>query len=510
MLIRILHICFSLFLAAPMLWSQSERPAEYGLSARQGQLSANESRAQMFLAPSSEQGAMARQYVLREIEASAQRLDGQKIHRKRTKKVLQLLRQEIEGRYLRQYDPLADFSQLFKRGSYNELTAAAFTSMLLSELGLVHRLSYHQRQPLIELADGTDLGIANWGRRRPPGLSSEQEQARLIELCNALELPPQSDLRQSILAPFRSATTKRPLQPVELTGMLYYRQALQFYTQQRYPAALAALERARTYFNDPKLDLVRYAILYQQAGQQAADSLQTEPLLELYEIHPSSEIKTELVRRFAQQAEYWLLHKDDYPALDKLYRQYRQTLAGEAVMLQQLKEIYFIEMAHYYAQQQNTSHVITYLDSLTLYRPNDPQIQHIISQLLVRSLSQQRDPVVGLANIAAYRRDFPFLRSHTMLNDMELSHRAELIRQAFDAGREAEALKSLEAFEQLLSRTGLTPRGPLWITTAYVAASAYYFRMADYPNARWYIRRALDLVPEDDFLLHRLEVLEQY
>jgi hypothetical protein len=292
--------------------------------------------------------------------------------------------------------------------------------------------------------------------------------------------------------------------------MLYYRRALDFYAKGQASAAVEALDRARTYYQDPKLDLVRYAILYQKASKTGQDSTMVEPLFELYQLHPRPEISLELVRRFAQLAEYYLLKEDDQPAFEKLYDDYRRLFSGQVAILQQLKEIYFIEIAQFHAGKHEAHLVTIYLDSLSHYRPNDAKVQAILKPLLLRALCNQKDPEEGLKIIEKYNQNYPFLRNEALFKDMELCYRAEQTRKAFDKDDEALGRKCLETFEQVLAQAGLTPRSESWITTAYHSASAYYFRSADYVNARWLIQRALALIPDDQFLLHRQEVLRNY
>lgn len=465
---------------------------------------------QLYMAPSLGNEGVSTDFALEEVQSSARRLERQKVKRKRTKKQIQLIQHEVESKFLRHYKGLSGFGALFKQGDYNELTAAALVSMLLKELDIEHELYFWQQQPQIILADGSSLNIENWGRSRPARLGPEEERSRLVAVLSALQLPPESRLYQSAVSPYRAKNEKRRLMPAELTGMLYYRRALDFYSRRELGAALTALEKARTYLDDSRLEVVRYAILYQQAKTLGQDSTLVEPLFELYHLHPSSEIAEELVRRFAQLAEHYLLNKKDTRQFEDLYYTYRREFAHKPLVLQQLKEIYFIEMAQYHAAAFEPSWVIFYLDSLNTYRPKDPNIQKILTPLLVRSVCNQKDPEAGLQIIETYSRDFPFLRKEVLFKDMELCYRAERTRRAFDAGKEGQGKEYLEVFEQKLAQAGLTPRSELWITTAYDAASDYYFRNADYVNARWFIRRALALVPDDPFLLHQQEVLANY
>lgn len=511
MLYRLIPCCVFLLLTG-LTSGQEMVPASYShsrIATVNATAETTRGKIQLYLGPSVGQGKTSTEQLLKEVQHSVQRLQRQKVQRKRTAKQIDLIRHEVENKYLRRYNGLAGFEALFKRGEYNELSAAALVSMLLDELEIDHQLYLWQQQPYLELKDGTSLELGQWGRNRPerPGLA--EERSRLVDVLNALQIPPESNLYQNAVSPYRE-TEKRKLMPAELTGMLYYRRGLGFYSQQQLGAALSALEKARTYLNDSRLEVIRYALLYQQAKAIDKDSTRIEPLFELYQMHPAAQITEELVRRFAQLAEYYLLHRKDTRAFDDLYYTYRREFASRTLVLQQLKEIYFIEMAQYHAANSEPSWVISYLDSLTTYRPNDPKIQEILTPLLVRSIRNQRDAEAGLQALEAYSRDYPFLRQNLLFKDMELCYRAERTREAFDAGQEAQGKTYLEAFEQKLAQSGLTPRCALWITTAYDSASDYYFRNADYVNARWFIRRALALIPNDHFLLHQQELLGNY
>lgn len=494
--------------------AQSGEPVDYSnnrkISFKTAATATTQNKVDLYLSPTSENESGVATIALEAVRNTAHKLERQKVNRKRQKKAVEMIRHEVESRFLRNYKGLADFSSLFKDKAYNDLTAAALVSMLLEELGIDHDLYLYRQQPQIDLADGTSLQIEQWGRNRPAVQGQEEEQSRLIAVLNALQLAPDNALYQSLLAPYRSVSEKKKLLPAELTGMLYYRRALDFYAKRQLSAAMVALDRARTYYHDPKLDLVHYAFLYQRAGETSQDSILVQPLFDLYQLHPTSELTLELVRRFAQLAEFHLLVKGDKVAFERQYDAYRRLFAGQKQVLQQLKEIYFIEMAQFHAGKQEPHQVTVYLDSLNKYRPHDPKIQKILTPLLLKALCNLKNPEEGLSVVEAYHQKYPFLRNEPLFKDVELCHRAEQTRRAFDANQEAKGIGYLETFERQLAQAGLTPRCKLWITTAYTSASAYYFRNADYINARWLNQRALALVPDDHFLLHRQEVLSKY
>ena len=185
-------------------------------------------------------------------------------------------------------------------------------------------------------------------------------------------------------------------------------------------------------------------------------------------------------------------------------------MVGQPDLRRQLSEVYFLKKAAYHAQALRTDRVVQYVDSLHRYRPDDAATEEILQDLLVWSLHRQRDWQQGLPTLTAYAKRYPFLTQVSEFKDLDLFYRAEQIRQYFNADQGEAGLQQLTDFQYQLARYGPTPRNQYWILTAYLAASDYYFRLADYPNARLFVEQALSLLPTDPYLQHRLEVLWMY
>lgn len=80
----------------------------------------------------------------------------------------------------------------------------------------------------------------------------------------------------------------------------------------------------------------------------------------------------------------------------------------------------------------------------------------------------------------------------------------------FENQQEDKALKAMAVFENLLAKYGRVERVDMWLTTVYASASTYYFQKADYFMAREMARKALTLMPDNEYFAHRVEVLQQY
>ena len=96
------------------------------------------------------------------------------------------------------------------------------------------------------------------------------------------------------------------------------------------------------------------------------------------------------------------------------------------------------------------------------------------------------------------------------MQDLELFYCAERIRHYFDRNNEGSGLHFLDQFENLLAQYGHTAKIEYWIKTAYIAASSYYYRMDEFQKARQMTQNAAELLPNDAYFKHRIELLSYY
>lgn len=115
-----------------------------------------------------------------------------------------------------------------------------------------------------------------------------------------------------------------------------------------------------------------------------------------------------------------------------------------------------------------------------------------------------------MEQIDTYRQKYPYLKQHKGIQDLELFYCAERIRHYFDHNNETTGAYYLTQFEGLLAQYGQTPKINYWIRTAYISASDYYMRMDEFQKARQITHNAAQLVPNDLYFQHRVELLGYY
>ncbi|MEL7162604.1 MAG: hypothetical protein AAFN92_17740, partial [Bacteroidota bacterium] len=84
------------------------------------------------------------------------------------------------------------------------------------------------------------------------------------------------------------------------------------------------------------------------------------------------------------------------------------------------------------------------------------------------------------------------------------------VRDLYEKDRPDLAAPALERFRRSLVDIPIGSERNLWTLTAFVAASNYHFRVEDFVGARKFLEEALRYAPQDQYLLHRREVLAKY
>lgn len=469
-------------------------------------------RVRLFLASSKDNAFAVADFAQNQLLATLRRVEGAKAVKKTKAKDLEPVHQALKSRYFRQYDPFSDFGSLFKAGHYNEYTAAALYLIVLDHLGYDYELKagLETVELIIRTSDQPQsLGeILNFDPQK-----DKNPTADYLDIWQDLSLIPAGQSRQSLVQTWNQRYMidgAEPINPFQLAGLLYYKRAAIDYADRQYLLATHTLDKARTLYPTPLYEPLQAACKLQLAANLPMDSDRLEPLFDLYEAFPTAAVQKELIKRFAFLTEQYIPQKGKADHLHSLYREFCRRMKNDPANLNLIREIYYVGQAEHYAATSNTPRVIEYMDTIYRFRPNDLQVQDILSRLLVRSLNKRRDFEDCLLILGQYKKQYPFLVSNPHFRDLELFYLSERIRHRFDADRLGEASLELENFEKLLAQSGPTPRGVLWITTAYASASYYYFRQKDYHNARLMIARGLTLAPDDAFLTHRSALLLNY
>lgn len=457
------------------------------------------------------QAQSTRAYAKQRLSAVCLALEAEKISKLKPHKAIVKLEAAVQAQFLLQYHPFANLDMLFKNGMYDPTTAAAVYALTMRFLELPHALQL-QDGGVVLTAYPAELNHIVGGRKATDAQQHEAFQdAYMSVLMNVGFLPEQAwtQPKAELFVQYYTGG-QRAINMQELAGFLYYQQALQAYKGKDWNAVLVQLQHARQLTDWPVYDVLKRAVWIQLATSpdlKSADST-TEYLWKLWGIAPGAPWQSALLAQF--NTAIGTLPKPGIWPMDSLYLTYSERFAGHNDALLQLKAMYFLQRARFHAREGSTGKVMDYMDSLYLLRPTDTDVHDVLAGMLVWSLRTERSFAQGLELIAFYERKYPFLASNALFQDQHLFYQAERLRYYFDADDVAAGLQHFQAFEQLIARTGRTPRFDSWITTGYLAIANYYFRQGEYRQTLNYLTQARVHAPTDPYLDHQETLLRRY
>jgi hypothetical protein len=193
-------------------------------------------------------------------------------------KFLKAMVKESNKKFLKSYHSYSYFNELFESGRYDCLTGTSFFSVLLSELGFNYKIietNYHiflvietnQGRVLLETTD------------RLFGFKTNQQE---IENCL-------NQYRENLLASssnkfhyyqyradlFREVTTK------QLSGLLYFNQAVIAYNNHDWVTCVDRLEKAKSVYNNPRVEELTEILASSIATSELNEKVKQQLLIHL-------------------------------------------------------------------------------------------------------------------------------------------------------------------------------------------------------------------------------------
>lgn len=444
-----------------------------------------------------------------------QELDQSKVSGKKRSKQLPIIQKVVENAFLHSYVPGVDFEQLIRKGYYNDITATILYALVFDHLNIPYGIKQekHQVYPVVD-PSGTNVSITIPGTLFPTQSKSEAFAKQYIELLEEMKMLKNGEStmnsQESLFQRYYFAE-EQFIDLEQLPGVIYFRTALGHYQNGAYHLALAKLDLAQQVLPMPRHQPFRIACLFQLAAQFKPEQPETfEDLFNLYDSHPVPLVEEEILALFIGISENQLFTQKQLDQFEKSYALFLKQAKNNSQLEEKIHSIYLFQKAKFHANNSDYEQVFLFADSLFRKHPQDENVQEVLAGLFKGDFQHGRDFEKGLDQIYAYRQKYPYLKQHKGVQDLELFYCAERIRYYFDHNNAISGDHYLTQFESLLAQYGQTPKFNYWIRTAYSAASDYYLRMNEFQKARQITHNAAQLVPNDPYFLHRVELLSYY
>ncbi len=440
-----------------------------------------------------------------------------KADRKSTKKRIRRIHDRLRKELFLSYRFDASFSDAFRSGAYNDATAAAITALALEKFEVDFDLHVdHWDSYLVADPEGRATRLDH------PAVTKGDEDARRSFRREYLSL-----LRQTVLTDIGALTQQeadgvfreyyydpaKRLTFGQLAAFQLYRRAQQEYADDQFARVSLTLAEAIRREERPAFLVLDQAARLQLAALTRPEvEGDTDMLFSQWRENPANRYLPAALLNYFDDRQRILIANQEVAAAQRMLSEYRDRApAGQTVWSDQLQRLQDFRLIGHYQQQARLNDALTIAKRLYAEDPTDERTKYLLGELLLADLRRTRGEEADLARLQEeIATEFPFVRHQDRFADLLLRRKAMEVRDLYDGELGPAGNLALEEFRRALIDIPIGRDRSLWTLTAFVSASNFYFREDNYPMARALIDEALKYGPEDDYLLHRREVLARY
>lgn len=405
----------------------------------------------------------------------------------------------------------------FRRGLYNDATAALLHALVLDHFHLPYSAYVdHWECLLVAEASSPPLPLAAPGSLRHSPEAERDYRREYLNLVREAVTDPLTGLSvaaaDSVFYRYYYSPT-RPLAFPDLVAYYHYRRAERSYRYGNYRRCRGRLSRASALTEHPAFTILDQAARIQLTALKHADPrLIEDRLFELWRSSPANAYyPAELLQRFDRRQRVALRTGGPQAAADLLRDFRNRAPSGQGGWARQLQQLQGLRLIAHYQEDGKLIPALHLAEALLRNEPENETLQQFVAELLLTHLRRSHaDPDELLRHTEAAAVRYPFLRRSDRYADIILREAALEVRDLFAAGDLAPAREALLRFRRTLAEVPKGRDRRLWTLTAFIAASNYYFQAEDYAPARAYVDEALRHDPTNDFLLHQQDLLSRY
>lgn len=457
-----------------------------------------------------------RQYVKKQLEKFIDQLRANRVDRKSTKKKIKFITEAVEGRFLREPSAKANIPDFFRYGKYSDATLTLVYAILMEAFD-VPWLAMVDHWDVYLLVDpsGKQQQLAGSGVDHTRALERGY-RTDYVNLLNLTLLPGQrptsSEGVDSLYFMYHYAE-KELLNFKQLAAYWHYERALRAYYYRDYLLTVRRLGVARQLEQRLAFAALEQATYLQLANLAEEDGKQA--LFYLFELWAKDQenqyIPSALLTSFIRQTDLLVQEGRDFGRGEQLYTFLFSRGGPYPRWRADLQELYYLQKTRFAAKIGRYDQVKVYVDSLYQMEPDNPVFRELASEMSLWTLRSTNATGTQLkGELEQIMVKYPFVRQTKGINDLLLADLAKEIRGYYEADQGYEGDNLLLQFRTKLSGSTPGKRRAMWVLTAYLAASNYYFRQQEYIHALRLIEEGLRYSPEDDYLLHRQDVLSRY
>jgi|GEM_PF-2501377 hypothetical protein len=458
-----------------------------------------------------------RQFLHQRVRLLFVALEGDKVEHKSTKKKIRRITDRLKRDHLRTYKADASVADAFRNGAYNDATAALLTALAFEHFGVgYYGYVDHWEAYLIADPGNREDEVYHPNHAKHDDVREAAFRRDYFELLRATTLADVPNMTTGEVEQLFDRYYYPPDKKLtfgQLTAFLQYRRAQAAYAASEYQRAIDLLETAMSKEERPAFLVLRKAAELQL---RAATKPEVEgDILTLFahwtERPDNHYLPAAILQYFDEQQRLLLAENRLLEAAELLSDYLGHAPAGKTKWAENMNDLHQFRLLRHHFVNGRPDLARRLAESLYNQDPENESLKFVLAEIILDELRRSRltgGDFVAAITTAATR--YPFICERDRFMNLQLRELAWKVRDDYERDDAATGKQSLQRFRSALLGIPVNEDRSVWTLTAFLAASNYHFRVMEYDQARFFVAEGLKYNANDEYLLHRRDVLARY
>ena len=430
---------------------------------------------------------------------------------KETKKIKKIYN-SVHENYFKKYVPNTYFTDFFSTGEYNCVTATALYGIIFDKLKIPFTIKESFSHVfLIAYPNSNSVLVETTNPLKGYFVFNSQFKSNYVDYLKRSKLVSDEEYKnESTDELFDEFFYKeKDVNLKELAGLLYYNKGFELLGEKKYKDAFHQFEKS--YFLYPSDKIGYFLSLSAAAILDECDYSDIKYVDYIYKIVRYKNFginNDDIIGSFRQITHEILVSQSNNQLYDQFYKKISENIEDEE-LVKEISFIYNYEKGRICYNQFKYNDALKYTEKAFDIKPNHADAQSLFVMSVISNYSDLNDPQETIEILNLYSDKHPGLMDNFRFAQLKYSSILILCYQYFCLNDIDKAFEYLDIFEKAYpKRDENFVVIEQFIVNAYSSASAFYFVKGNYSEARKYLNKGLEYVPNNFELKNRLRVLK--
>lgn len=439
-------------------------------------------------------------------------LDAEYATKKKNDKRARFLYEKVHSSFLTKYEEINVFSQVFKNGVYNCVSATALYSLVFERFGIPYAIQ--ERPTHVYLVAYPNEDRVQIETTTPVGGYRIFDQAfkqQFVKKLTEYKLISSSEYQtQSVDDLFDKHFFNNEVVNIgQLAGIQYYNSALAYVDKGEKEKALEQFEKYYFLYPSEKARFLIFSLTGEIFNGLTYDNdKKADYLVRLCKFTREGITPDAIISEFYRITQFVFMQNGDKTKYEKIYNLLMSSVTNEDVS-SQITYIYNYENGRILYNQSRYNDAIPYFEKALVAKPNSVDMTNLFIGNLTLIRKNSKDKQAFVAQLQQYADKYPALKQDNNFFELQGSVMLEIFGTAYEKGNIQDGEKYRLMFEALVTKNPDAATDPISyeIGRAYSAACVYYFKRNNRAKAKTFVDKGLTYDPDSYELRARKEML---